>query len=106
MFLYCGCDQEGQLGERGSLGREGRGECCGNSKVPRLSPPPASVKDRAVLASMASVELCSDCMLGVMGPNKPSSFCNYYVESHLTASCGAFTFGGKMRSRAMTSSRD
>jgi hypothetical protein len=26
----------GQLGERGSLGREGRGECCGNSDVPRL----------------------------------------------------------------------
>jgi hypothetical protein len=36
MFLYCGYDWEGQLGERGSLGREGRGECCGNSEVPRL----------------------------------------------------------------------
>jgi hypothetical protein len=24
MFLYCGCDQEGQLGERGSL-KEGKG---------------------------------------------------------------------------------
>jgi hypothetical protein len=36
MFLYCGCDRAGQLGERGSLGREGRGECCGNSEVLRL----------------------------------------------------------------------
>jgi hypothetical protein len=36
MFLYCGCDRAGQLGERGSLEREGRGECCGNSEVPRL----------------------------------------------------------------------
>jgi hypothetical protein len=36
MFLYCGCDRMGQLGEMGSLGREGLGECCGNSEVPRL----------------------------------------------------------------------
>jgi hypothetical protein len=36
MFLYCGCDRAGQLGERGSLGREGRGECCGYSEVLRL----------------------------------------------------------------------
>jgi hypothetical protein len=36
MFLYFGCDQAGRLGERGSLGREGRGELCGNSEIPRL----------------------------------------------------------------------
>jgi hypothetical protein len=36
MFLYCGCDRTGQLGERGSLGREWRGEYCGYSKVLRL----------------------------------------------------------------------
>jgi hypothetical protein len=51
-----------------------------------------SVKDRAVLALMASLELCTDRMSGFMGPDKPSSFCNYYVEPHLLASCGAFTF--------------
>jgi hypothetical protein len=28
-----------------------------------------------------------------MRPDKLSSFCNYYVELHLPASCGAFTFG-------------
>jgi hypothetical protein len=65
-----------------------------------------SVKDRAVLALMASLELCTDRMLGFMGSDKPSSFCNYYVESHLPASCGAFTFGGRMRPRAKTSSRE
>jgi hypothetical protein len=32
-----------------------------------------------------------------MGPDKLSSFCNYFVEPHLPASCGAFTFGGRMR---------
>jgi hypothetical protein len=37
--------------------------------------------------------------------DKPSSFCNYYVELHLPTSCGAFTFGGRMRPRAKTSSR-
>jgi hypothetical protein len=36
MFLYCGCDQARQLGESGSLVREGLGECCGNSEVSRL----------------------------------------------------------------------
>jgi hypothetical protein len=54
------------------------------------------VKDRAILAPMASLELCTDRMSGFMGPNKPSnkpsSFCNYYVEPHLPALCGAFGF--------------
>ncbi len=50
------------------------------------------------------VLICTDRMSGFMGPDKPSSFCNYYVEPHLPASCGAFTFGGRMRPRAKTSS--
>jgi hypothetical protein len=104
MFLYCGCDRVGQLGEMVSLGREERGECCGYSEVPRLQPPPMSVKDHVVLAPMASLELCTDRMSGLMGPDKPSSFCNYYVEPHLPDSCGAFTFGGRMKPRAKTSS--
>jgi hypothetical protein len=62
-----------------------------------------SVKDRAILTPMATLELCTDHMPDFMGPDKPSSFCNYYVESHLPASCGAFTFGGTMRSRVKTS---
>jgi hypothetical protein len=36
MCMYCGCDRVGQLGERGSIGREGQGEGCGYSKVLRL----------------------------------------------------------------------
>jgi hypothetical protein len=65
-----------------------------------------SVKDRIALALMASLELCTNRISGFMGPDKPSSFCNYYVKLHLPASCGAFTFGGRMRSRAKTSSRE
>jgi hypothetical protein len=65
-----------------------------------------SVKDRAVLAPMASLELCTDRMSGFMGPDKLSSFCNYYVKPHLPASCGAFTFRGRMRPRAKTLSRE
>jgi hypothetical protein len=49
---------------------------------------------------MASLELCTNRMSGLMGPNMWSSFCNYYVKLHLPASCGAFTFGGRMRPRA------
>jgi hypothetical protein len=41
-----------------------------------------------------------------MGPDKLSSFCNYYVEPHLLASCGASTFVGRMRPRAKTSSQE
>jgi hypothetical protein len=52
-----------------------------------------SVKDRAVLTPIANLELCSDRMSGFMGLDKPSSFYNYYVEPHLPASCGVFTFG-------------
>jgi hypothetical protein len=65
-----------------------------------------SVKDRVALALMARLELCTDRMSGFMGPDKPSSFCNYYVKPHLPASCGAFTFGGRMKLRAKTSSRE
>jgi hypothetical protein len=35
MFIYYGCDWVGQLGERGSLRREGWGERRGHSEVPR-----------------------------------------------------------------------
>jgi hypothetical protein len=65
-----------------------------------------SVKDHIVLAPMASLELCTDRMLGFMGPDKPSSFCNYYVKSHHPASCGTFIFGGRMTPRVKTSSRE
>jgi hypothetical protein len=41
-----------------------------------------------------------------MGPDKPSSFYNYFVKLHLPASCGAFTFRGRMRPRVKTSSRE
>jgi hypothetical protein len=41
-----------------------------------------------------------------MGPNKLSSFCNYFVEPHLPASCNAFTYRGRMRPRAKTSSQE
>jgi hypothetical protein len=106
MLMHYECDRARQLGERGSLGREGRGECCGNYEVPMLQSPPMSVKDRTVLAPMANFELCTGRMLGFMGPDKPSRFCNYFVEPHLLASYGAGTFGGRMRLRAKTSSRE
>jgi hypothetical protein len=52
-------------------------------------PSSVSIKDRAILALMASLELCTDRMSGSMGSDKPNSFCNYYVKPHLPASCGA-----------------
>jgi hypothetical protein len=47
--------------------------------------PSMSVKDRTILNLIASLELCTDRMLGFMGPDKPSSFCNYFVEPQLPA---------------------
>jgi hypothetical protein len=55
-------------------------------------PSSVSVKDCTVLALMVSLELCTDRMSCFMGSDKLSSFCNYYVKSHLPASCGAVTF--------------
>jgi hypothetical protein len=55
---------------------------------------------------MASLKLCTDRMSGFIGPDKPSSFCNYFVKPHLPTSCGAFTFGGRMKPRARTSSQE
>jgi hypothetical protein len=51
-----------------------------------------SVKVRAVLTLMVSLELCTDRMSGFMGSDKSSNFYNYYVEPHIPTSCGAFTF--------------
>jgi hypothetical protein len=51
-----------------------------------------SVKDHAILAPLASLELCTDRTSGFMGLDKLSRFCNYYVELHLPALCGASTF--------------
>jgi hypothetical protein len=41
-----------------------------------------------------------------MGPDKPSSFCNNFVKPHLPATCGAFSFGVRMRPRVKTSLRE
>jgi hypothetical protein len=65
-----------------------------------------SIKDRVVLTPMVSLEVCTDRMSEFMGSDKLSSFCNYYVKPHLPASCDAFIFGGRMRPRAETSSRE
>jgi hypothetical protein len=94
MFMYCGCDQAGQLGERGSLGREGWGE------VTKVVAPACVNEGPVVLAPMASFELCTDHMSGFMGPGNPSSFYNYFVKSSLLAS--RWLVGGRMRQPRMT----
>jgi hypothetical protein len=53
---------------------------------------PRSCRLRTMPLWPPCLELCTNRMLGFMGPDKPGSFCNYYVELHLPASCGAFTF--------------
>jgi hypothetical protein len=57
MFMYYGCDRVGQIGESGSLRRKGWGEGRGYSEVPRWYPPLVLIKDRVVLAPMASFDL-------------------------------------------------
>jgi hypothetical protein len=41
-----------------------------------------------------------------MGPDKPSSFCHYLVEPHLSTSYVAFTFGGRMSPKVKILSRE
>jgi hypothetical protein len=59
-----------------------------------------SVKECAVLALMASLELCADCTPGFMGPNKPSS--SVTTSSNRTP-CLNNVVGGGMRPMAKTS---
>jgi hypothetical protein len=66
--------------------------------------PYVSIKDHVILAPMTRFELCTDSISDFMRPDKPSSFCNNFVEPHLPASYDAFTFGRRMRSRIKTSS--
>jgi hypothetical protein len=56
MFSHCGCDRAGPIGESGSLRRKGRGEGRGYSEVPRWSPLAVSIKDRIILAPIASFD--------------------------------------------------
>jgi hypothetical protein len=54
-YIYahvCCCDWVGQIGESGSLGREGWGEGRGYSNFSRWYPPPVLIKDRVILALM------------------------------------------------------
>jgi hypothetical protein len=44
--------------------------------------------------------ICTDHMSDFMGPDKPSSFCNYFVESYFPAS--RWFVGGTMRQPIMT----
>jgi hypothetical protein len=48
--------------------------------------------------------ICTDCISGFMGPDKPSSFYNYFVEPSLPAS--KWFVGGRMRQSRMTAGPD
>jgi hypothetical protein len=63
------------------------------------------VKDHAVLALMASLKFYTDRMLGFMGPDKPSSFVTTLSNCTSLLHVVLFTFGGRMRPSAKTSSR-
>jgi hypothetical protein len=99
-------DRTGQVGE--SVGHsEGKGGesavvipsfLCGSTHSCRLSTTPFWPRWQALSCVLTACQV-------FMGPDKPSSFCNYFVEPHLPASCGAFTFGGRMRPMANTSSQ-
>jgi hypothetical protein len=57
MFMHCGCDRAGQIGKSVSLRREGWGEDRVYSEVLRWYPPLVSIKDRTILAPIASLNL-------------------------------------------------
>jgi hypothetical protein len=50
-------DRVGQIGESGTLRREGWGEGHSYTEVLRWYPPPMSIKDRIILAPMVSFDL-------------------------------------------------
>jgi hypothetical protein len=98
-------DRVGQVG--GSVEHsEGKG---GESivAIPRFlcgSPHPCQLRTTPFWPRWQALSCVLTAYQAFIGSNKPSSFCNYFIKLHLPASCGAFTFGGKMRPRAKTSS--
>jgi hypothetical protein len=91
-------DRAGQVG--GSVDHsEGKG---GESDVAILrflydSPHPYQLRTTPFWPRWQALNCVLTACRDFMGPDKPSNFCNYKVESHLPASCDAFTFGGRMR---------
>jgi hypothetical protein len=65
-----------------------------------------SVKDRAVLALMASLELCTYRMSGFIGPYKPSSFLTTMSKRTSLLHVVLLLFGGRMRPMGKTSSQE
>jgi hypothetical protein len=72
---------------------------CGSSRPCRLRTEPLWLRWQALSCVLTACR-------GFMSPDKLSSFCNYFVEPHIPASCDAFTFGGRMRPMAKISSRE
>jgi hypothetical protein len=65
-----------------------------------------SVKDHGVLAPMASLEFCTDHMSGFMGPISRVAFVTTMPNCTSLLHVVLLLFGGRMRSRAKTSSRE
>jgi hypothetical protein len=55
--FVCWHDRVGQLGDGGTLRREGQGEGHDYSEVSRWSPPPVSINDCVILAPMTRFDL-------------------------------------------------
>jgi hypothetical protein len=69
-YIYvhvCCCDRAWQIGENGSLRKEGWGEGRGYSEVPRWWPPLVLIKDYVILALMDKLWFCIGHMLGLLG---------------------------------------
>jgi hypothetical protein len=64
-----------------------------------------SVKGRAILALMESLELCIDRMSGFMGPISRVAFVTTMSNRTSLLCVVLLLFGGRMRPRAKTSSR-
>jgi hypothetical protein len=106
-MFYCCLDRMGQVGGSVEHSKRKGGVSvvaipmflCGNPRLCRLRTTPFWPRRQALSCVLTTHWV-------FMGLNKPSGFCNYLVKPHLSALCGAFTFGGRMRPRAKTSSRE
>jgi hypothetical protein len=90
----------------GTLGREGRGECCDCSEDSMWQPSSVSVKEHTVLVPMVSLELCTDRMSDFLyGPISRIDFITT-MSNHTSLLVVLLLFRGRIKPRVKTSFRE
>jgi hypothetical protein len=106
MFLYCGCDRAGQLGERGSAGREGRESAVAILRFQGCSPCLCQLRTTSFWPRWQALSCVLTACRVLWGPISRVAFVTTMSNCTSLLCVVLLLFGGRMRPRAKTSSRE